>query len=96
MPLASLTRDIVQTLIGRGMTEDDFAQLLLLQAEASGMTLAPENVPVGDGLGETDERLCERGQGGDDDESRTHRGIAFAAVMRCGGAGAQGWPIESR
>jgi 3-hydroxyisobutyrate dehydrogenase-like beta-hydroxyacid dehydrogenase len=50
MPLASLTRDIVQTLIGRGMTEQDFAQLLLLQAEASGMKLAPENVPVGDGL----------------------------------------------
>jgi 3-hydroxyisobutyrate dehydrogenase-like beta-hydroxyacid dehydrogenase len=51
MPLASLTRDIVQTLIGRGMTEEDFAQLLLLEAEAAGLTLAPENVPVGDGLG---------------------------------------------
>jgi hypothetical protein len=51
MPLASLTRDIVQTLIGRGMTEEDFAQLLLLEAEASGITLVPENVPVGDGLG---------------------------------------------
>jgi 3-hydroxyisobutyrate dehydrogenase-like beta-hydroxyacid dehydrogenase len=51
MPLASLTRDIVQTLIGRGMTEEDFAQLLLLQAEAAGVKLAPENVPVNDGLG---------------------------------------------
>ena len=50
MPLASLTRDIVQTLIGRGMIEEDFAQLLLLQAEASGMKLTPENVPVSDGL----------------------------------------------
>jgi 3-hydroxyisobutyrate dehydrogenase-like beta-hydroxyacid dehydrogenase len=50
MPLASLTRDIVQTLIGRGMTEEDFAQLLLLQAEASGLKLVPEGVPVGDGL----------------------------------------------
>jgi len=50
MPLASLTRDIVQTLIGRGMSEQDFAQLLLLQAEASGVKLVPENVPVGDGL----------------------------------------------
>ena len=50
MPLASITRDIVQTLIGRGMTEEDFAQLLLLQAAASGIELAPENVPVGDGL----------------------------------------------
>ena len=50
MPLASLTRDMVQTLIGRGMTEEDFAQLLLLEAEAAGVKLAPENVPVGDGL----------------------------------------------
>jgi 3-hydroxyisobutyrate dehydrogenase-like beta-hydroxyacid dehydrogenase len=51
MPLASLTRDMVQTLIGRGMTEEDFAQLLLLEADASGVKLTPENVPVGDGLG---------------------------------------------
>jgi 3-hydroxyisobutyrate dehydrogenase-like beta-hydroxyacid dehydrogenase len=51
MPLASLTRDMVQTLIGRGMTEEDFAQLLLLEAEAAGVKLAPENVAVGDGLG---------------------------------------------
>jgi 3-hydroxyisobutyrate dehydrogenase len=50
MPLASLTRDIVQTLIGRGMTEEDFAQLLLLQAQASGLKLEPENAPVSDGL----------------------------------------------
>ena len=50
MPLASLTRDIVQTLIGRGMTEEDFAQLLLLEAEAAGVKLAPENVAVDDGL----------------------------------------------
>jgi 3-hydroxyisobutyrate dehydrogenase len=51
MPLASLTRDIVQTLIGHGMTEEDFAQLLVLQAEASGLKLEPENAPVNDGLG---------------------------------------------
>jgi 3-hydroxyisobutyrate dehydrogenase-like beta-hydroxyacid dehydrogenase len=50
MPLASLTRDIVQTMIGRGMTEEDFAKLLVLQAEASGLTLEAENVPVSDGL----------------------------------------------
>jgi 3-hydroxyisobutyrate dehydrogenase-like beta-hydroxyacid dehydrogenase len=50
MPLASLTRDILQTLIGRGMTEEDFAQLLRLQAEASGVRLEPEKVPVSDGL----------------------------------------------
>ena len=51
MPLAALTRDMVQTLIGRGMTEEDFAKLLVLQAEASGLKLEPENVQVGDGLG---------------------------------------------
>ncbi len=50
MPLASITRDVVQTLIGRGMTESDFAKLLVLQAEASGLKLEPENVEVDDGL----------------------------------------------
>jgi 3-hydroxyisobutyrate dehydrogenase-like beta-hydroxyacid dehydrogenase len=51
MPLAAMTRDRVQTLIGRGMTEQDFATLLVLQALDSGLTLAPENVAVDDGLG---------------------------------------------
>jgi 3-hydroxyisobutyrate dehydrogenase len=51
MPLASATRDLVQTLIGRGMTDEDFAKLLVLQAQASGLKLEPENVAVGDGLG---------------------------------------------
>jgi len=50
MPLAALTRDIVQTLIGRGMDDEDFAKLIVLQAQASGLALEPENVPVGDGL----------------------------------------------
>jgi len=50
MPLASITRDTVQSLIGHGVTEEDFAKLLVLQAEASGLKLEPENVPVGDGL----------------------------------------------
>ena len=52
MPLASATRDIVQTLIERGMDDEDFAKLIVLQAQASGLTLEPENVPVGDGLSE--------------------------------------------
>jgi 3-hydroxyisobutyrate dehydrogenase-like beta-hydroxyacid dehydrogenase len=51
MPLASITRDVVQTLIGRGMDDEDFAKLLVLQAEASGLALEAENVPVDDGLG---------------------------------------------
>jgi len=51
MPLASITRDLVQTLIGRGTTDEDFAKLLVLQAEASGLKLEPEDVAVSDGLG---------------------------------------------
>jgi len=50
MPLTSLTRDLLQQMIGRGMTEQDFSTLLLVQAQASGLELKPENVPVGDGL----------------------------------------------
>ncbi|HET9662673.1 MAG TPA: NAD(P)-dependent oxidoreductase, partial [Burkholderiales bacterium] len=50
MPLTSITRDIVQTLIGHGFTDNDFAALLMLQAKASGIELKPENVPVSDGL----------------------------------------------
>jgi 3-hydroxyisobutyrate dehydrogenase-like beta-hydroxyacid dehydrogenase len=51
MPLASITRDQVQALIGLGLGDEDFAKLIVLQARASGIELAPENVPVGDGLG---------------------------------------------
>lgn len=50
MPLASLTRDMVQTLIGHGYADQDFSTLLLLEAKASGIELTPENVEVGDGL----------------------------------------------
>jgi 3-hydroxyisobutyrate dehydrogenase len=50
MPLTSLTRDLLQQMIGRGMTEEDFSTLLLMQAQASAMQLKPENVKVGDGL----------------------------------------------
>ncbi len=50
MPLASITRDQVQTLIGLGLGDEDFAKLIVLQAHASGIDLAPENVPVSDGL----------------------------------------------
>jgi 3-hydroxyisobutyrate dehydrogenase len=50
MPLTSLTRDLLQQMIGHGMTEQDFSTLLLEQAKASGLELKPENVQVGDGL----------------------------------------------
>jgi len=50
MPLASATRDLIQSMMGRGMREEDFATLLVQQAEASGIKLKPENVEVKDGL----------------------------------------------
>jgi 3-hydroxyisobutyrate dehydrogenase len=50
MPLSSATRDMVQTLIGNGYTDEDFSTLLLLQAQAAGVELKPEHVEVGDGL----------------------------------------------
>jgi 3-hydroxyisobutyrate dehydrogenase-like beta-hydroxyacid dehydrogenase len=50
MPLASLTRDMIQSMMGKGMTEEDFSTLLVQQAQASGLKLEPEKVAVGDGL----------------------------------------------
>lgn len=50
MPLATATRDLIQAMMGRGWTSEDFATLLLQQAQASGITLKPENKEVGDGL----------------------------------------------
>lgn len=50
MPLASLTRDLVQTLIGNGYGAEDFAALIKLQAKASGIELKSENASVTDGL----------------------------------------------
>jgi 3-hydroxyisobutyrate dehydrogenase len=50
MPLTSITRDLLQQMIGQGMTEQDFGTLLLMQAKNSGLDLKPENVRVSDGL----------------------------------------------
>src|SRR5690349_20207337 len=50
MPLTSIARELVQTLIGHGYADQDFSTLLLAQAKASGIGLKPENVEVGDGL----------------------------------------------
>jgi 3-hydroxyisobutyrate dehydrogenase len=51
MPLASMTRDLVQSLMGQGYSAQDFAALLLLQAKSSGVEMRPEGVSVDDGLG---------------------------------------------
>jgi 3-hydroxyisobutyrate dehydrogenase len=50
MALTSLTRDLLQQMIGQGMTEQDFSTLILAQAKASGIELKSENKEVGDGL----------------------------------------------
>lgn len=50
LPLTQLTRDIVDRAVQAGHTDCDFAVLLEEQAKASGLTLEPENVEVGDGL----------------------------------------------
>jgi 3-hydroxyisobutyrate dehydrogenase len=50
LPLASITRDLIQQMIGHGITDKDFAALLVMRAKASGIELKPENVPVSDGL----------------------------------------------
>jgi 3-hydroxyisobutyrate dehydrogenase len=50
MPLASITRDLVQSLIGNGLDDEDFAKLIVQQARASGLELASEDARVDDGL----------------------------------------------
>jgi hypothetical protein len=50
MPLTSITRDLLQQMIGRGMTEEDFSTLLVMQAKNSDLEIRPENVQVSDGL----------------------------------------------
>jgi 3-hydroxyisobutyrate dehydrogenase len=50
MPLTSITRDILQQMIGQGVTEQDFSTLLVMQAKNSGLDIKPENMQVSDGL----------------------------------------------
>jgi 3-hydroxyisobutyrate dehydrogenase-like beta-hydroxyacid dehydrogenase len=50
MPVAAAAQQVVQALIGHGYTDVDFAALIELQAEASGLELEPEAAPVSDGL----------------------------------------------
>ncbi len=50
LPVTQRTRDIVNEAVEAGHTDCDFAILLEMQAEKSGLTLTPENVAVDDGL----------------------------------------------
>jgi len=51
MPVAAATAQLVQAAVSSGRVDEDFAILLDLQAQASGLTLEPEDVPMDDGLG---------------------------------------------
>lgn len=50
MPVAALVHQIVQSLVGQGYGEQDFAAVLELQARAAGLELVSENAEVTDGL----------------------------------------------
>jgi len=50
MPITNLTRDIVESSIGHGYEQDDFATLLLIAAANAGIELKSENADVTDGL----------------------------------------------
>jgi len=50
MPLAAATDMLIAQAIGAGLTEEDFATLVLEQARRAGYAPEPENVPVDDGL----------------------------------------------
>jgi 3-hydroxyisobutyrate dehydrogenase len=50
MPVAAAAEQVVQSLVGNGYDDVDFAALLEYQAKASGLDLRPEDAPVSDGL----------------------------------------------
>jgi 3-hydroxyisobutyrate dehydrogenase len=50
MPVAALVHQIIQSLIGHGYGEQDFATLIELEAAAAGLDLVSENAVVSDGL----------------------------------------------
>ena len=50
LPVAATVREILQSLIGNGFAETDFAALVELEARGAHLKIAPENVPVSDGL----------------------------------------------
>ncbi len=50
MPIASAVHQLVQSLVGNGFGDDDFATLLVLQARSAGLQLESENAEISDGL----------------------------------------------
>jgi 3-hydroxyisobutyrate dehydrogenase-like beta-hydroxyacid dehydrogenase len=50
LPLAAVVRETLQTLIGHGYVDQDFATLIALEAKGAGLELKSENAPLSDGL----------------------------------------------
>jgi len=54
LPVASLVHQIVQTLIGNGHSDQDFAALIELEARSAGLQLESEQADISDGLDPAD------------------------------------------
>jgi 3-hydroxyisobutyrate dehydrogenase len=50
MPVAAAVHQLIQSLIGRGYGDADFAALVVQQAESAGIALQSEHADVSDGL----------------------------------------------
>jgi 3-hydroxyisobutyrate dehydrogenase-like beta-hydroxyacid dehydrogenase len=50
LPVASLVHQLVQSLIGHGYVDQDFAALIELEARSAGLTLESEGADISDGL----------------------------------------------
>ena len=55
LPVAALVHQMIQTLIGRGYGEQDFAALIELEAQSAGLQLVSENSDISDGLDQPDD-----------------------------------------
>jgi 3-hydroxyisobutyrate dehydrogenase len=51
MPVASLVHQLVQSLVGHGSGDEDFAALIRMQAQSAGLQLVSEDADISDGLG---------------------------------------------
>ena len=54
LPVGALVHQILQSLIGTGHADQDFAALLALEAANAGLDLVSEDADVSDGLGPAD------------------------------------------
>jgi 3-hydroxyisobutyrate dehydrogenase len=50
MPVAAMTHQLIQSLVGRGYGDADFAALIVQQAESAGRVLISEQADISDGL----------------------------------------------